>query len=143
MPRCITPRDDGRISEVPEEQVVDALIKAPPGSLAVVGWLVYLENQDKLDPLPIKGIGPSKESIADDTYEMSQTLRYYFKRAHMREKFGGQGFVRGVREFMLELVKDETSGDEGYLGKLGLVALEPQDRRTQQDIVRRLRRFEP
>lgn len=143
VPLCITPRDDGRVSEVHEQQIVDALIKAPPGSLAVVSWLVYLGNRDKLDPLPIKGVAPSHESIADDTYEMSQTLRYYFKRAHMREKFGGQGVVRGIGEFMRELVKDETSGDDGYLEKLGVVALEPQDRRKQQNIVRRLRRFEP
>ena len=143
VPRCIAPRDDGPISQVPQEQLVDALVKAPPGALAVVSWLVYLENRDQLDTLPINGISPSHEKIADDSYAMSHTLRYYFKRAHMREKFGGQGFVRGVREFMLELVKDEASGEDGYLEKMGLVALEPGDRRKQENIVRRLKRFQP
>jgi len=51
--------------------------------------------------------------------------------------------VRGIREFMTEIVKDEASGAEGYLEKLGMVALEPQERRTQQTIVRRLKRFVP
>jgi hypothetical protein len=74
---------------------------------------------------------------------MTHTLRYYFKRAHMREKYGGQGFVRGVREFMIEIVKDEASGEGGYLEQLGVVALEPPDRRKQQNIVRRLKRFQP
>ena len=51
--------------------------------------------------------------------------------------------MRGVREFMLEIIKDEASGEEGYLEKLGLVALDPRERRKQQSIVRRLKRFEP
>jgi phosphate transport system substrate-binding protein len=143
VPRCITPRDDGPVSEVDEDQVVGALIKAPRGTLAVVGWLAYLDNQDKLDTLPINGILPSHENIANDSYEVSETLRYYFKRAHMQEKLGGKGVVVGINEFMAEIVRDEASGEEGYLEKLGLVALEPQDRRKQQNIVRRMKRFQP
>jgi phosphate transport system substrate-binding protein len=143
VPRCITLRDDGPVTEVPEGDIVDALIKAPPGALAVISWLVYLNNRDKLDVLPISSVMPSHENIANDSYEMSVTLRYYFKRAHMMQKYGGQGFIQGIREFMLELVKDEASGEDGYLEKLGLVALEPQDRRKQQDIARRLERFQP
>ena len=143
VPKCITLRDDGPVSEVEESQVVATLMKAPQGTLAAVGWLAYLDNQDKLETLPINGILPSHENIANDVYEMTHTLRYYFKRAHMREKYGGQGFVRGVREFMIEIVKDEASGEGGYLEQLGVVALEPPDRRKQQNIVRRLKRFQP
>jgi phosphate transport system substrate-binding protein len=143
VPRCITPRDDGPVSEVPEEQIVDALIKAPRGTLAVVGWLAYLDNQDKLDTLPINGIMPSHENISNASYEMSTTLRYYFKRAHMEGKLGGKGLVEGIPEFMAEIVSDAASSEGGYLEKLGLVALEPQDRRKQQNIVRRLKRFQP
>jgi len=143
VPKCITPRDDGPISEVEEAQVASAVLKAPPGTLAFVGWLAYLANKDKLDTLPINGVAPTHENIADDAYPLNQRLRYYFKRAHMREKFGGQGFVRGVREFMLEIVKDDASGEGGYLEKLGLVALEPEERRQAQNVVRRLKRFQP
>jgi len=143
VPKCITPRDDGPVSEIEEGQIIESLMKAPPGTLAFVGWLTYLDNRDKLDTLPVNGVPPTHENIADDSYPLNHTLRYYFKRAHMREKFGGQGFVRGVREFMLEIIKDEASGEEGYLEKLGLVALDPRERRKQQSIVRRLKRFEP
>jgi phosphate transport system substrate-binding protein len=143
VPKCITPRDDGPVIEVAEPQIVDELMKAPPGTLAVIGWLAYLESRDKLDALPISGIAPTHESIADDSYDLSDKLFYYFKRAHMREKFGGQGFVRGVREFMIEIVKDEASGEGGYLEKIGLVAQHPADRRQAQSVVRRLKRFQP
>jgi hypothetical protein len=61
----------------------------------------------------------------------------------MRKKFGGQGVVEGIQEFMSEIVKDDASGEGGYLEKLGMVSLAPEDRRAQQNIVRRLKRFEP
>ncbi len=143
VPKCITLRDDGPVSEVDEGGVVDALMKAPPGTLAIVGWLAYLDNRGKLDTLPINGILPSHENIANDSYEMSTTLRYYFKRAHMEGKLGGKGVVEGIPEFMAEIASEGASGEGGYLEKLGLVALEPQDRRRQQNIIRRLKRFQP
>jgi phosphate transport system substrate-binding protein len=143
VPLCIRVRDDGPVSEVAEEQVVDALIKAPRGTLAVVGWTVYLENNNKLETLPVKGVQPSHENIDNDSYAMSSTLRYYVKRAHMRGKYGGQGVVQGIREFIDEIVKDEASAEGGYLEKVGMVALGEQDRQVQKKIVRRLKRFEP
>ena len=111
--------------------------------MAVIGWTVYVENRDKLDALPVNGVLPSHENIDDDSYTMTSTLRYYFKRAHMREKFGGQGVVEGIWEFMDEIVKDEASGEGGYLEKVGMVALGEQDQQVQKKIVRRLKRFEP
>jgi len=73
---------------------------------------------------------------------MATNLHFYFKRAHMRNK-AGRGVVRGIREFMAEIVKDEASGEGGYFEELGVIALTPEDRRKQQNIVRRLKRYEP
>ncbi len=142
VPLCITLRDDGLVSQPAENQIVDALTKAPRGTLAVVAWLVYHRNEDKLEALPIDRVPPTHENIGSDTYEMSSTVRFYFKRAHMRNK-AGRGVVRGIREFMAEIIKDEASGEEGYLEKLGMVYLEPDDRRAQRANVRRLKRFAP
>lgn len=143
VPLCITPRDDGKLTEIDEDKVVDALIKAPKGTLAVVAWTVYVENKDKVEALPVNGVLPTHENIDADEYTMNSTLRYYFKRAHMKGKYGGRGVVGGIQEFMNEIVKDEASGEGGYLEKLGMVPLAPEDRRAQQTIVRRLKRFQP
>ena len=143
VPLCITLRDDGPVTEIIEEQIVDGLIKAPEGTLAVIGWPVYLENRDKLEALPVNGVVPSHENIDDASYTMSSTLRYYFKRAHMRKKAGGQGVVEGIAEFMNEIVTDEASAEGGYLEKTGMVALAQHDRKIQKKIVARLKRFEP
>jgi phosphate transport system substrate-binding protein len=143
VPLCITPRDDGPLTEMHEDRVVDELMKAPQGTLAVVAWPVYVENRDRLEAFPVNGVLPTHDNIDGDLYTMSSTLRYYFKRAHMKKKLGGQGVVEGIQEFMTEIVKDDASGEGGYLEKLGMVPLTPEDRRTQQNIVRRLKRFEP
>jgi phosphate transport system substrate-binding protein len=143
VPLCVTLRDDGPFIEVAEDQIIDALMKAPRGTLAVVAWPAYIENQDKLEALPVNGFLPTHENIDGDDYTMTSTLRYYFKRAHLRKKLGGQGVVEGIQEFMAEIVKDEASGEGGYLEKLGLVPMSPGERRTQQTIARRLKRFEP
>jgi phosphate transport system substrate-binding protein len=143
VPLCITPRDDRVLTAIVEDQIVEALMKAPRDTLAVVAWTTYVENQDKLEALPVNGVLPTHENIDGDEYRMSSTLRYYFKRAHMRQKFGGQGVVEGMWEFMTEAVKDEASGEGGYLEKLGMVPLAPEDRQRQKKIVRRLTRFVP
>jgi phosphate transport system substrate-binding protein len=146
VPLCITLRGDGVVTELPEQasgdNVAAALAQAPPGTIAIVARLVYLANQDKFDVLPVKGVEPSSEKIANYDYEMFEFLRYYFKRAHMRDN-SGVGVVRGIREFMGELVKDEAFAEGGYLERLGLVPLAPEWRAQQQTIVRRLKRFAP
>jgi phosphate transport system substrate-binding protein len=111
-------------------------------ALAVIPWSLFLSNRDKLDVLPVGGALPTHEGIAEYAYPMATTLHYYFKRAHMRNN-AGRGVVRGVREFMAEIVNDEASGEAGYLEKLGVIALTPEDRRRQKDNVRRLKRYAP
>jgi phosphate transport system substrate-binding protein len=145
VPRCIQPRDDGLVAEVAEpfeQEALEALAKAPPGTVAIIPWGLYLSIRDKLDVLPVGGVLPTHEGIAEYAYEMATTLHYYFKRAHMRNN-AGRGVVRGIREFMAEIVKDEVSGEGGYFEKLGVIALAPKDRQRQKAIVRRLKRFEP
>jgi len=146
MPLCVNRRRDGVVTELPEEassdNAVAALAQSSPGTVAVIARLIYLNNRDKLDVLPVNGALPTKENIADFRYDISEFLHYYFKRAHMRDNTG-HGVVRGIREFMAEAVKDEAFAPGGYLEELGVVPLAPEWRREQQSIVRRLKRFEP
>ena len=145
VPRCIKLRDDGLVTELAEpfeEKALDSLAKAPPGAVAILPWNIYLDNRDKVDAMPVGGVLPTHESIAEYAYEMATTLRFYFKRAHMRNN-AGRGVVRGIREFMAEIVKEEAYGEGGYFETLGLIALTPEDRRRQKQNVRRLKRFEP
>lgn len=146
VPLCTTVRKDGVVSEVVEtatgDNFVAALAESPPGTLAVLPREVFLRIQDKLEALPVAGFLPTKENIAHFNYEMFEFLRFYFKRGHMRDS-SGQGVVRGIREFMAEITKDEAFGETGYFERLGLIPLTPDWRENQKKIVRRLKGFRP
>jgi phosphate transport system substrate-binding protein len=145
VPRCIQRRDDGLVTEVAEpfeDEAIQALAKAPPGTVAIIPWGLYLSIRDKLDVLPVSGVLPTHEGIAEFSYAMATNLHYYFKRAHMRNN-AGRGVVRGIREFMAETVSDEAAAEGGYFEGLGVIALGPDERQKQKTIVRRLKRFEP
>ena len=51
--------------------------------------------------------------------------------------------ISSLREMVSDFLNDEASGEGGYFEKLGVIALTPEDRRKQQAIVRRLKRYEP
>jgi phosphate transport system substrate-binding protein len=145
VPLCVTLREGGVLTEVAEpfgDRAVRLVTGAPPGTVAIVGLALYLANADKLEIMPVNGVLPTVDNILDYDYEMSRTLRYYFKRAHMRNN-SGQGVVRGIREFMAEITKESAFGDGGYFEALGIVVLRPRERQRQQSIVRRLERFSP
>jgi phosphate transport system substrate-binding protein len=148
VPKCVTLRTDGHLMEINESKVeetygqllTEALLKAPAGTLGVAALPTYVANADKFVELPVDGILPTHENISDYTYEMSSDLRFYFKRAHMRNN-EGQGVVRGIREFMTEITKEDAMGEGGYFEKLGLIAF-PEDTRDQmRRNVARLIRF--
>jgi len=146
VPLCTTLRKDGVFSEAVEtatgDNFVAALAQSVPGTVAILPREVFLRVQDKLDALPVAGVLPTKANVADFNYEMFEFLRYYFKRGHMRDT-SGHGVVRGIREFMAEIVKDEAFAESGYFAGLGVVPLTPEWRETQRKIVRRLKGFQP
>jgi phosphate transport system substrate-binding protein len=148
VPKCVTLRTDGHVTEINESKVdeyytellVAALLKAPAGTLGVGAFSAYTANNDKFDVLPVDGVLPSHESIGDYSYMMSSDLRFYFKRAHMRNN-EGQGVVRGIREFMAEITKEDAMGEGGYFEKLGVAAFPDDIRDQMRRNVARLTRF--
>jgi len=146
VPLCTTLRKDGVVSEAAEtatgENFAAALAQSAPGTVTILPREMFLRIQDKLDALPVAGVLPTKENIVNYKYEMIEFLRFYYKHGHMRDS-SGQGVVRGIREFMAEIVKDEAFAESGYFEKLGVVPLAPEWRENQQKIVRRLKGFKP
>jgi phosphate transport system substrate-binding protein len=148
VPRCITLRTDGHITQLDESKVNDtygelliaAMAKAPAGTLGLAAYPTYLRNKDKFDVLPVDGVLPDHDSISDYSYEMTSDLRFYFKRAHMRNN-EGQGVVRGIRELMTEITKETAMGEGGYFESLGLISFPDDTRDEMRRNVARLVRF--
>ncbi len=140
---CITPRTDGRVVDlgVFYEDVLPAkMAEGPPGVIGILPYFKALAHQNTLRILPVNGVLPSPETIANDTYEGVQTLYYYFKRAHMRSH-EGHGVVSGLRQFILEATSEEARGPSGYLQAVGLIPLPTAQRAEDRRSALRLERF--
>ena len=140
---CVAPRADGRVVDLGvfyEDALPKAMMDSPPGTVGLLPYFVALAHQDTLRILPVNGVLPAPETIADDSYDGVQTLYYYVKRAHMRSH-EGNGVVRGLRQFIVEATSEEARGAAGYLQAAGLVPLPSDLRAEQRRSALRLERF--
>lgn len=121
---CQTVREDGVFIEAGENDnlIVQKLV-ANPNALGIFGFSFLEENLDKIQGETINGVAPSFESIADGKYPVSRPLFIYVKKAHV-------GVIPGIKEFIAEFTSEKAVGDEGYLGKKGLIPL-PDAKRKQ------------
>jgi len=121
---CQTVREDGAFIEAGENDnlIVNKLV-ANPNALGVFGYSFLEENLDKIQGETINGVAPNFESIADGKYPVSRPLFVYVKKAHV-------GVIPGIKEFIAEFTSEKAVGDDGYLGRKGLIPL-PDNKRKQ------------
>lgn len=129
--QCITLHKDGRIVEldVPyDTNVVNALTTAPKmGTLAVVPLRFATEHLDVLKVQPVDGVFPNSKTVADHSYHLTRPLYYLIKKAHIKNYYK-QGLVSGLREFITEITRETTIGQDGYLTKMGVFTMEDEHR---------------
>lgn len=141
VPRCITLRGAPHVIEIAEpygDNLMGAFAVAPPGTLAVIGELIYLRFQDQLEVLPVSGVLPTRDNVASYDYSMVAFPRYFVKRAHMRNN-QGEGVVRGLQEFMRILSSENFVGPGGIFDNAGLNPLDDDEREDMRIGVRRLK----
>lgn len=119
-----TLREDGAYVEAGEnDNVIVQKLEANPKAFGVFGYSFLEENASKLAGVPIDGVVPTFETIADGTYKPSRELYVYVKKAHV-------GVIPGLDKFTAEYVSDAATGEEGYLSEKGLVPL-PAERHAE------------
>lgn len=131
--KCISSRADGHVIAVPSDQVLPALLAAPPGTVAAMSYDQLVTSGGNLVPLALDGTLPTAASISSLDYEPVRTFFLYAKRQHSRSQ-QGVGVVRGIREFMLEATGEHAGGPGGYLTSAGLLPLMPAERAAQRRI---------
>ncbi len=124
---CSRMRQDGAFIEAGEnDNLIVQRLDADPTAYGIFGYSFLYENQDKLQPVKIKGVEPSLDTIADGTYGISRPLFFYIKNAH-------RGVIPGLNEFVAEYVSDNAMGSDGYLIERGLVNLDEEGRKKLKD----------
>jgi phosphate transport system substrate-binding protein len=110
-------RRDGAYVEAGEnDNVIVAKLEANKNAFGIFGYSFLEENASKLRGVPVEGVEPTFEAIADGKYKGSRPLFVYVKKQHV-------GVVPGLDKFIAEYVSERSMGRDGYLSRKGLVPL--------------------
>lgn len=123
---CSLIRTDGHYEGFREHdpQLVTQLMDKP-GSIGVLAYSTLEEHGDAVAVLPIDGVLPSPDSIADGSYGPSRPLFLYTKNQHYQR-------IPGLLEYVDEYTSERTWEPDGYLIEEGLVPLADAERRAQR-----------
>ncbi len=117
---CHDIRTDGAYKEQGEnDNLIVQKLDSNPDMLGIFGYSYMAENADKVRGIPIQGVAPTYETIANGSYPGARPLFIYVKKAHV-------GKIPGLQEYVKAFV---TAGAKnGYLAPLGLIPLPDADR---------------
>lgn len=113
--------DDAYKAQGENDNLIVQKLGANPDMIGIFGYSYMEANASKVHGIPINGVAPSYESIANSSYPGHRILYIYVKKAHI-------GKIPGIQEYILEFVKAGAAG--GYLTKLGMIA-EPDNVRAK------------
>ena len=119
--QCRAFRKDGKFIESGEnDRVIIENLKSDPDAFGIFGFNFLIENQKTIQAVAIAGTLPSYKNIASRQYKFSRPLFVYFKKEHLN-------LVVPMRDFVREIISEETLGRKGYLLNSGLVPLSDEE----------------
>jgi len=119
--KCQIIRSDGAFMEAGEnDNLIVQKLKNNPQALGIFGFSFLQENKKSIQSLSIDGFEPTFENIVSKKYKISRPLFVYFKPEHLE-------LIKGMKEFIAEIVNKNTLGNEGYLLQTGLLPLSDQE----------------
>jgi phosphate transport system substrate-binding protein len=123
-------REDGAWIDAGENDgaIVQRLAKNPE-ALGVFGFSFLIQNEDRIRGARIDGVAPTFSEIASGNYEISRSLYFYLKKAHL-------GVKAGLGEFIQAFTDERAWGDEGYLIDKGLIPLPAAERASMAQSAR-------
>lgn len=104
--------DAAYISQGEQDDLIVRKVANNPRALGVFGYSYLQENRGMVKALPLNGVLPSAETIADGSYPASRPLYLYVKKAHL-------GTTPGLEEYLAQWSRSWSAG--GPLAAIGLV----------------------
>lgn len=115
-------REDGvYIDTIENDNIVVQKLKSDEEAFGIFGYSYFEQNKDLLYAVKIEGTSPSVKTISNGRYAISRPLYFYIKKSHL-------GLIKGLKEYILEFISNDASGEFGYLSEKGLIPL-PQNKR--------------
>jgi phosphate transport system substrate-binding protein len=106
--------DESYISQGEEDDVIVRKVANNPRAVGIFGYSYLEENADSIRGLPLNGVVPTAQTIADGTYPGSRGLYLYVKKAHL-------GVTPGLEDYLAQWAQSWSSG--GPLAQIGLVPM--------------------
>ena len=115
-------REDGKWIDAGEnDNLMVSKLVANPDAVGVFGFSFLDQNSDTIKGANINGISPTFENIADGSYNISRSLYFYVKHAHI-------GVVPGIKDYAREFTSEDAYGEDSYLVDKGLIPLQEDER---------------
>lgn len=112
---CDTVRDDAvYIDQGERDDLVVRKVAQNPRSIGIFGYSFLEQSGGTIKPLPLNGVEPNPETIADGSYPAARPLFLYVKKSHLEAK-------PGLKEYLAIWRSNWSKG--GALEKIGLVTL--------------------
>ena len=110
-----TIRSDGVWIDAGEnDHVIVVAVKRMPGSIGILGYPQFLENNHDIEAAAIDGISPDQTTISNQAYPLSRLLRIYAKKSALMENAAADAFIK-------EITSKKATGQGGYLNDEGLI----------------------
>lgn len=118
---CHIIRSDGKFIEAGEnDNLIIQKLKNDHQAFGIFGFSFLEQNSGIVNGSKIDGTTPTFENIASNEYHVSRPLFVYFKQEQIP-------FVTGMKEFIGEIISDNSIGEEGYLIEKGLIPAHEDD----------------
>ena len=134
--KCQIIRSDGAFIEAGEnDNLIVQKLKNNINALGIFGFSFLEENHDLLQPTKIDKITPSFDNIVSGAYPISRPLFIYFKKEHLN-------LMKGMHEFIQEIISVNTIGFDGYLLQKGLIPLTNlETQKVKDEVIKSLNNF--
>ena len=130
--KCHLMREDGAFVEAGEDDnIIIRKLELNPDALGILGYSFVEENAGLVQSMPIDGVIPSFDNIADGKYKLSRLLFIYVKNAHFDK-------IPGLREFVREVTLEGAMGPDGYMPRQGLIPLPEAEREKLREKIKNL-----
>lgn len=124
---CRTIREDGHFVEMGEnDNLIISKLMGDKSAFGIFGFSFLEQNADKVKGLTIDGKAITFDNIASGDYPISRPLYFYIKNSHRHK-------IKGLNEFIVEFVDEDTFGEEGYLVDKGLIPSSEEKRKQFAD----------
>jgi len=126
---CTVRNDNSYVPSGENDNIIVQKLQNDFHALGVFGFNFLVENEDKIQGIPLDGIEPNVQTIAKEQYPIVRKLYFYLDTDQL-------GQTAGLKQFAKLFVSEYILSQDGLLSDMGLVPLLDEELKTMQERLR-------